>query len=794
MTNEYTTEILNRDNGNSISSGEDYSVLYVVQGEISLIIHGQLIRRKKGTFFFLNPEEAGEINWQKDSIVLRLIIDSGFLHSKCHMPNIFLSMDQKVYDEKKIEHTTELIKKFWVIRSDLNEKGGYGELGAYYILLDDLIKHYSVANLLSQKDEEDYGSRMLSYLHMNYRNHISLNEIAEKLFISPPTASRVFYDTAGVKFGDYLRNLRLNKAKRQLEMTENSITEIALNAGFGSPSAMNKIFLKYNGITPTEYRILNKKVQADTGIKNDELLSALFDTNENNDKYELNVNVAEVLKNNSGITYQAPILNVGTLKSLSSAQMQKQVTYITESLDIKYVRLWGMFTGDMHLLTDKPGIYNFSFMDEILDYIVDNNLNLFLDIGLRGDGARANENTMVFEEQNFLIFHSKEEWLQMIESFLEHIRYRYSRAVNNWVIEVSFFLNNAPYYESREYSAVGVWNETVSMIRKIIPNMKVAGPGMPLVNDKELNRMWVEHLLDAKEQPDYITCISFPYNDSIQEGDERIESYRVVGDREFHRSSNTLGIVERIKGLTEILKGKNYQGKCILTDWNYSISSRNFLQDSTFRAAYTTQCVITSMENVDMFGIFYGSDLLSAYSDTRSLLQGSAGILSRDGIEKPVFHVFKFLGQLGRRVILKTDNCIITGSEDGSEIKILIFNCQLPEADYYLLSEDTFKPTEVSQMFSSTPFSLKIKLEGLTFCKKVQIHQNILNEEHGSVLHHWIQMGCSQNLNREDLQYLKNVSVPETLINEMKIENSSIELNVDLKPNEVRLMCLREIN
>lgn len=62
----------------------------------------------------------------------------------------------------------------------------------------------------------------------------------------------------------------------------------------------------------------------------------------------------------------------------------------------------------------------------------------------------------------------------MVESFLDHIRYRYDRAVSNWVIEVSFFLNNAPYYEGTGYSAVDAWKckETVHGISIDAPTEK----------------------------------------------------------------------------------------------------------------------------------------------------------------------------------------------------------------------------------------------------------------------------------------------------------------------------------
>ena len=784
---EYSTETLTRLSGSSISSDEDYSIIYIVRGEISAEINGQLRRTSKGEFFFLNPGESAEIHWMHDSLAIRLVIEPGYLHEKSRVNSIYFSFVEGKYTSKDLVHTGELIKKFLILRTDLKEKGGYGELGAYFSLIDNLIKYYCVEDINSEISRDDYGARMLRYVHLNYRNHICLDEIAEQLFISAPTASRIFYEKAGIKFGDYLRNYRLSKAKQALEKSEESITSIALNAGFGSPSVMNKVFLKYIGITPSEYRTGHRIVELDEDAQEEILFKALSEDTTERNTQKLSVDLSEESASATGL-YHPQVLNVGSMKTLGSAQMQKQVTAITESLNIKHVRLWGLFGKDMHLLTDKKGVYNFSFMDEILDYIVDNDLYLFADIGLRGDGTRANENTMVFEEQNFIVFHSKKEWLHMLECFLDHISYRYGRAVNNWIIEVSFFLNNIPYYEGKGYSSTEVWDETAALIRSKIPDMKVVGPGMPLVSDKEINRMWIEHLLSAKQKPDYITCISFPYNDSIRNDINDLASYKELSTQEFRRSSNISDIEVRVKDLMEILRENNYSGGCILTDWNYSISNRNYLQDSTYRAAFTAQCMINNMNNIDVFGIFYASDLLSAYSDTKTVLQGSSGIMTRDGIEKPVFHVFKFLNQLGRHTFLKTDNCLVTGDSEGREIKILVYNCQPPDADYYLLSEDAFKPSEVAGMFSNEKETINLELKGLQLGKKVQIHQNILNEKHGSVLHHWLQMGCSHNLSREDLQYLKNVSVPETVIEEMVLDNSTVKLNLELESNEVRLI------
>jgi len=96
-------------------------------------------------------------------------------------------------------------------------------------------------------------------------------------------------------------------------------------------------------------------------------------------------------------------------------------------------------------------------------------------------------------------------------------------------------------------------------------------------------------------------------------------------------------------------------------------------------------------------GIFYASDLLNAYSDSNAVLSGSAGLLSRSGICKPAYYAYRFLDKLGRYMITRGDNFVVTEEHPG-DLRILCFNNKALGPRYYLSEEDSTKPEDLDEL------------------------------------------------------------------------------------------------
>ena len=88
---------------------------------------------------------------------------------------------------------------------------------------------------------------------------MSLDRMARDLGISRFTLSRVFSGTFHRNFNQFLNEQRLNYVTIHLECSDESITDICMNAGFESQRTFNRVFRERYRMTPREYRILYKE-------------------------------------------------------------------------------------------------------------------------------------------------------------------------------------------------------------------------------------------------------------------------------------------------------------------------------------------------------------------------------------------------------------------------------------------------------------------------------------------------------------------------------------------------------
>lgn len=94
----------------------------------------------------------------------------------------------------------------------------------------------------------------VEYIAKNFREDIHLKKMAYDLAISKYVLSRMFAKTFHCNFNKYLNGVRLNYAISALENTNESITNICLDAGFESQRTFNRVFKERYKITPREYR------------------------------------------------------------------------------------------------------------------------------------------------------------------------------------------------------------------------------------------------------------------------------------------------------------------------------------------------------------------------------------------------------------------------------------------------------------------------------------------------------------------------------------------------------------
>ncbi|MBN1410128.1 MAG: substrate-binding domain-containing protein [Spirochaetales bacterium] len=96
--------------------------------------------------------------------------------------------------------------------------------------------------------------KALHYIEANYNNDISLDELAENVFMNPVYFSNFFKAKTGTGFLEYLTSLRVEKALKLLSNPQLTVKEIAAMVGYKDANYFGKIVKKYTNLLPTEYR------------------------------------------------------------------------------------------------------------------------------------------------------------------------------------------------------------------------------------------------------------------------------------------------------------------------------------------------------------------------------------------------------------------------------------------------------------------------------------------------------------------------------------------------------------
>ena len=109
----------------------------------------------------------------------------------------------------------------------------------------------------TESDAEKKVDKILEtvrYINENYNQPLTLSALAEYAGFSPSYFSKKFRQTTGTGMKEYLTDVRLAHAVNELLSTSHSITEIAMNSGFGDSNHFKDIFKKVYNMPPREYR------------------------------------------------------------------------------------------------------------------------------------------------------------------------------------------------------------------------------------------------------------------------------------------------------------------------------------------------------------------------------------------------------------------------------------------------------------------------------------------------------------------------------------------------------------
>jgi two-component system response regulator YesN len=115
----------------------------------------------------------------------------------------------------------------------------------------------------SYRNSQDLNEA-IRFIHENYHKPLDLAMVSNHVSLNYAYFSNLFKKNIGKGFAEYLRDVRLDKARRLLAETEHKIVEVTAMVGYESYKSFTRAFRDVMGMQPTEYRLqMRRKVEGE---------------------------------------------------------------------------------------------------------------------------------------------------------------------------------------------------------------------------------------------------------------------------------------------------------------------------------------------------------------------------------------------------------------------------------------------------------------------------------------------------------------------------------------------------
>lgn len=431
----------------------------------------------------------------------------------------------------------------------------------------------------------------------------------------------------------------------------------------------------------------------------------------------------------------------------------KQVT------DFRYVRFHAIFHDEVGVYDEdaagKP-IYNFSYVDQIYDGLLQNGVRPFVELSFMPKKlASSNKPHAFWYNPDVAPPKDYSRWGDLIHQFAQHLVDRYGvDEVSQWYFEVwnepnIFFWTGDP----KEQTYYQLYDSAAKALKSVSPKLRVGGPATATA-------AWVDRMIQHATEND----IPLDFVSTHVYGNDTAKD--VFGtDENIPRTQMVCRAVAKVHD--QIKASVRPDLPLIWSEFNASYSSEPLVTDTTFMGPWLADTIRQCDGLVDMMSYWTFSDVFEEGGVVKTPFYGGFGLLAEDSLPKPAFNAFKLLHHLGdTRIPIDSKNALVTRRADGSLV-IAVWNLSLPEE----------KGTE-------REFTLQLK--GLSGAHHATV--NILDADHGSLLPAYAAMGSPTNPTPAQIKSLRaaaELPPPQSL----PIRDGRVELK--LAPKALALVEIR---
>ena len=259
-----------------------YEIYYLLAGDRYYFVKDKTYHIKSGSFVLIKPydihstSKANENGYERYLISFRKKFLEDFLKGTDGeiLLTSFINGGNVATFSEEDRVVVENILSVMLTEYQRKEPGYLQFLKASLMQLLLIVARYGADRASNKVGITDYFnpthktvSTVAAYINNHYSEDITLNSISNRFFISPCYFSRIFKETTGFSFVEYLNGVRLKEAQGLLAKTDKSVSEIGERVGYKINTHFGRVFKSSIGISPSLYR---KKVRSEIYAPTDE--------------------------------------------------------------------------------------------------------------------------------------------------------------------------------------------------------------------------------------------------------------------------------------------------------------------------------------------------------------------------------------------------------------------------------------------------------------------------------------------------------------------------------------------
>ncbi|MBO5416174.1 MAG: helix-turn-helix domain-containing protein [Clostridia bacterium] len=242
----------NTDNPNG---RDDYYLLYMVKGELSVEFSDETLTAKPGTVIIFPPHYRYRYTYRGGEPLLYFWIHFTGGYVQQLLEDCGISKMPWYVRTAKHSKTADHFRRFYD-RFKLSEPFLSRELAC---ALEQLI--LTIAQNSDEGAQKRPLSKSLDVIHSSYRKALTVAELAQIEHLSQSRYITLFREQYGMPPIAYIINIRMLNACELLLTTDMSVKQIGIQVGYDDPFFFSKIFKRHMGVSPQSYRALGGQVE-----------------------------------------------------------------------------------------------------------------------------------------------------------------------------------------------------------------------------------------------------------------------------------------------------------------------------------------------------------------------------------------------------------------------------------------------------------------------------------------------------------------------------------------------------